>query len=245
METPIYLTRAQSRAVDEIAIREYGMLGLVLMENAGRNCAEVILKHLENHPEVKNWPLLICCGKGNNGGDGFVIARHLANKGIESTVLLWADAHELTGDAAANFAILKNMNASIAALADSSWNGVLGSIRPHQVIVIDALLGTGAMGEPRAPYDRAIAWINSLDGVVFAIDLPSGLDADSGAPSSQTVRAGYTLTFVTQKLGFLAAEAKPFLGQVQVIDIGAPRQVIAKAAALASVPYVRSGRPEF
>lgn len=228
--SPTYLTRAQSRAVDEIAIGEFGMLGLVLMENAGRNCAEFISTTLATRPASQDWPILICCGKGNNGGDGFVIARHLMNAGYEPTVVLWAESPELAGDAAANYAILAKMRAQIVCLGDDAWNSALAAVPQGKVILIDALLGTGAKGEPRAPYAQAIAWINSLNGLVFAIDLPSGLDADTGQASQNTISADFTLTFVTQKSGFCSDRAKPYLGHVQVIDIGVPRAVIDLAA---------------
>lgn len=229
-EPPLFLTRAQSRAVDAIAMRDYGMLGLVLMENAGRGAAEVIYQFVQSREEVKGWPIVICCGKGNNGGDGFVIARHLANGGLEPLVLLWTDPGELTGDAAANYAILEKMRAPIVRLGEAGWDDALAAIPRGKAIVIDALLGTGAIGAPRPPYDEAIAWINALNATVFAIDLPSGLDAENGEPSGDTVRAAFTLTFVSQKTGFASPMARPYLGEVRVLDIGAPRAAIEKAA---------------
>lgn len=222
----IYLTRAQSRAVDEIAIREYGMLGLVLMETAGRGCASWIRDHQAHHFRRPAWPIVICCGKGNNGGDGFVIARTLLNWGLEPSVFLWASRAELTGDAAANFSILKKMGATIFELRRPDWDHAIAEIPRGAVIVVDALLGTGAQGEPRPPYDQAIEWINSLQGTTIAIDLPSGLDADTGKPSGNTVRASATLTFVAQKTGFASAETRKFTGNVHVLDIGVPRAVI-------------------
>lgn len=228
--SPTYLTRAQSRAVDEIAIEQFGMLGIVLMENAGRNCAQFISTTLATRPASQNWPILICCGKGNNGGDGFVIARHLMNAGYEPTVMLWANPHELTGDAAANYAILEKMLAKIVCLGSEEWDKTLAAVPQGKAILIDALLGTGAKGEPRDPFAQGIAWINSRKGLVFAIDLPSGLDADTGQASQNTVQADFTLTFVTQKSGFRSDRAKAYLGQVQVIDIGVPRAIIELAA---------------
>lgn len=226
----LYLTCAQSRAVDAIAMQEFGMLGLVLMENAGRGAAEAIYQFVQSREEVKGRPIVICCGRGNNGGDGFVIARHLSNWGLTPQVLLWTDAKELSGDAAANYAILEKMRVPIARLNETGWEETLAAVPRGKGIVVDALLGTGAKGTPRPPYDEAIAWINSLGAVVFAVDLPSGLDADSGEPSERTVKADVTLTFVSQKSGFASPSAKPYLGEVRVIDIGAPREAIEKAA---------------
>lgn len=228
-QSPQYLTRVQSRAVDEIAIRDFGITGLVLMENAGRGSAEFIIRYLENHPETRHRAIAICCGKGNNGGDGFVIARHLAIAGFAPTVLLWTNPAGLTGDALANYAILAKTRTKIVNFDDASWEAEIAVISEGKTILIDALLGTGAVGKPWTPYDRAIAWINSLSTTIFAIDLPSGLDADSGRPSQNTIRADYTLTFVAQKTGFASAEARPFLGEIHVLDIGVPLEVIAAA----------------
>jgi NAD(P)H-hydrate epimerase len=225
-----YLTRAQSRAVDEIAIGEFGMLGLVLMENAGRNCAEFLQSVISERANLSDWPIVICCGKGNNGGDGLVIARHLANAGLSPLVLLWANPHELTGDAAANYAILEKMKSKIVCISDDAWDATLAAVPRGKAILIDALLGTGAKGEPREPFAQAIAWINTHAGLVFAIDLPSGLDADTGCASRNTIKADYTLTFVTQKTGFRSEGAEAYLGDVQVIDIGVPRVVMEMAA---------------
>jgi NAD(P)H-hydrate epimerase len=231
-EPTAYLTRAQSRAVDDIAIREFGMSGLVLMENAGRECASFLFRFRKSSPKHRDWPIVICCGKGNNGGDGFVIARTLLNWGVEPAVFLWSSSNEISGDAAANFAILNKMEANIVELGGANWDRALAAVPRGEVIVVDALLGTGAQGDPRPPYDQAIGWINSLCGLVIAIDLPSGLDADSGLPSGNTVRADYTLTFVAKKTGFAALGAEKHLGTVSVIDIGVPRAVIERAATL-------------
>ncbi len=223
----LYLTRAQSRAVDEIAIREFGMLGLVLMENAGRNCAELILRFLEAKGEpITTSRILICCGKGNNGGDGFVIARHLAIAGADPTILLWAKPSELTSDAAANYQILaKSGSRFVFANAPEALSS-METVNHPPTIIIDALLGTGATGPARQPYAQAINWINAQNATVIAIDLPSGLDSETGEPHPPTIRATHTLTFVGQKTAFQNPAAAEFLGQMHVIDIGVPQAVI-------------------
>lgn len=223
----LYLTREQSRAVDEIAIRDYGMLGLVLMENAGRNCAEAIIQLAETEGKsCAGSKIVICCGKGNNGGDGFVIARHLAIAGHDPTVLLWANSNELSGDAATNYHILVKAGARIVpALEPNAFTSNNPTSEPPPII-IDALLGTGATGKVRSPYDQAIDWINSKNALVFAIDLPSGLDSQTGVPNQPTVRAKHTLTFVAPKVAFLNPAAAEYLGQCHVMDIGVPMAVI-------------------
>jgi NAD(P)H-hydrate epimerase len=212
---PLTLTRAQSRELDRLAIEEYGMSGLVLMENAGRGCVDV-LERLGI-----DGPVTVVCGKGNNAGDGFVIARHLNIRGYECRVLLVCDENELRGDAAANFAILKHTSVSIHVglprdeHRDAAW-------------LVDALLGTGAQGDPRPPFDAAIDWINlhSANTRVLAVDVPSGLDCDTGQPSSHTVRADHTCTFGAMKVGFTQSVAKSYVGTVHVCDIGVPPQLI-------------------
>jgi NAD(P)H-hydrate epimerase len=251
------LTRQQVREVDRRAIADYGMTGLVLMENAGRGATD-FLCHLLNvslsstemtqHEGVANFhsystlaaPLsqnekpsvVIVCGKGNNGGDGFVIARHLDLRGIPAKTLLLADPNELTGDAAANFQILQKANLPIEVctapldvarftqqLAGASW-------------LVDALLGTGAIGEPKSPYAEAIDCMNAAGIPILAIDLPSGLDCDSGQPAKHTIRATATCTFVAAKTGFFTPAAAPYLGQLHIQDIGVPRQLLAELASV-------------
>jgi NAD(P)H-hydrate epimerase len=220
----IKLTRDQVRAVDRRAIDDYGMSGLVLMENAGRGVVETMLAiGVEG-------PVIVCCGKGNNGGDGFVIARHLDNRGRQARVLLFADPAELRGDAAANWRILEKAGIDYEVLAKDV---TLEQLLPHLAAadwIVDALLGTGATGEPQPPLSAAIAAINRANRKVMAVDLPSGLDCDSGAAAENTVVADRTCTFVAVKPGFLARGAEHFTGRVHVIDIGVPRRLVNEIA---------------
>ena len=214
------LSRDQVRQVDRRAIEDYGMSGLVLMENAGRGVADAILS-LGAHG-----PVVICCGKGNNGGDGFVIARHLDNRGKAVRVLLFADPDELRGDAAVNWHILER-----AGIAQESFGKdvTAAQLKPRLVDadwIVDALLGTGATGEPQPPYAEAIEAINAAVKKVLAVDLPSGLDCDTGAAARHTVVAEHTCTFVAAKPGFYKADAAHFTGRVHVIDIGVPHRLI-------------------
>jgi NAD(P)H-hydrate epimerase len=218
------LTRDQVREVDRRAIEEYGMSGLVLMENAGRGVTDTMLA-LGVHG-----PVVICCGKGNNGGDGFVIARHLDNRGHAVRVMLFADPAELRGDAAANWHILKRAGIKFETF---DTDVTAAQLKVHLVDadwIVDALLGTGAMGEPQPPFAAAIEAINSAVKKALAVDLPSGLDCDTGAAASHTVVAEHTCTFVAAKPGFYKPGAAHFTGRVHVIDIGVPRRLIAEIA---------------
>ena len=219
-----YLTRDQVREVDRRAIEEYGISGLVLMENAGRGCVDKLCEL-----GVRG-PVVICCGRGNNAGDGFVIARHLDLRGYAVRVLLFCDPPDLRGDAALNFAILAKCGVPVrivSAADDTSWESDLAGAD----WIVDALLGTGTRGQPRPPLDRVIERLNQQPARRLAVDLPSGLDCDTGEPAPTTFRAEHTCTFVANKSGFAAPAARAYLGQVHVLDIGAPRKLVAEVIA--------------
>jgi|SRR6185369_12007844 len=217
------LSRDEVRGVDTRAIHEYGIPGVVLMENAGRGAAELLIEL------GINGQVVICAGKGNNGGDGFVIARHLDLHGYDVRVLLFCDPSELSGDAAINCRVLS------AAHLGGDWKAALltaaqldGEFAAADWIV-DALLGTGTRGEIREPYVTAIHAINRATQAgkkVLAVDLPSGMDCDTGQPLGPSVRAHHTATFVARKIGFDRTGAEQFTGTVHVVHIGIPRRLL-------------------
>jgi NAD(P)H-hydrate epimerase len=200
---------------------EFGVPGIVLMENAGRGMAELLLA-LGIQGRV-----VVCCGKGNNGGDGFVIARHLDNARVRVRVLLFADPAELAGDAAVNHTILVRAGVPMTVLAGAAFDE--RPLREELTTadwVVDALFGSGLQGPVRPPFDRAIAAINAARARVFAVDIPSGLDSDTGQPMGATVRAHHTATVAALKRGFVEPTAGEWLGKVHVIDMGAPRRAL-------------------
>jgi len=211
-----YLTRDESREIDRRAIEDYGIPGVVLMENAGRGVADC-LEELGI-----SGPVVICCGKGNNAGDGFVVARHLQLRGHAVRVLVWAEAEELTGDAGVNFRVVQRMKIPLTLFGRGHSSTALEAALVGAGWIVDALLGTGARGEPRPPLDAVIEQLNAATAPKLAIDLPSGLDCDTGQASRHTIRAAHTCTFVAPKLGFKAPDVQGFTGQVHVVDIGAP-----------------------
>ena len=221
---PIVLTREQVRTIDRTAIETLKMPGVVLMENAGRAVAQEILGLIE---DVESPRVCIVAGSGNNGGDGFVIGRHLHNAHVDVMVLLVAAPDLLRGDAWTHYRILSQMPVPIhpmrsAEQMDQRW----GELEQADVIV-DALLGTGFSGQPRAPLDAAILAINAAPGAkVVAVDVPSGLDCDSGIAATPCVQAHLTVTFVARKAGFGHSAAAKYLGRVVVADIGVPRELI-------------------
>jgi len=223
MQFPVNLalSRVQVREFDRRAIEEYGVPGVVLMENAGRGAA-ALLRSLG-----ASGPVAICCGKGNNGGDGFVIARHLDLRKIDVQVLLFCRPDELGGDAKINYEVLVKAAVPIVIHADQhSSDDFLKSELSGADWIVDALFGTGLQGPVRPPIDRVIAAINDSGSKVFAVDIPSGLDCDTGEPLGATVRAQHTATFVAKKAGFLKPSATAWTGVVHVVDIGAPRRLL-------------------
>lgn len=218
---PRVLNREQVREVDRRAIEEFGLPGVVLMENAGRGCTDWLLER------GVAGRVVICCGRGNNGGDGFVIARHLDNHGVDVRVLLFARPDDLRGDAAINFRVIERAGLAIRVLTEpADLPSLADEFRPAEWIV-DGLLGTGTLGRLREPVATVIEAINQSPARVLAIDLPSGLDCDTGTPVDlerpAVVRAEATATFVARKPGFDVPEAAAFCGEVRVIDIGVPR----------------------
>jgi NAD(P)H-hydrate epimerase len=214
------LSRDQVRSIDRRAIEEFGLSGLVLMENAGRGCVDVLCRL------GCRGPVAVVCGKGNNAGDGFVIARHLDLRGIAVKVLLLGSPAELRGDAAVNYAIAVKSDLPIIDLSGAWDDAQFEAELAGAEWIVDALLGTGATGAPRSPWDDAIRLMNTCRAHKLAVDLPSGLDCDTGIPADPTLRADHTCTFVARKAGFDNPAAAEYLGTVHVLDIGAPRKLV-------------------
>ena len=203
---PVY-TSDEMRALDRWAIERAGIPSLELMERAGAEVARAIIA-LE-----LDGPVRIVCGRGNNGGDGLVVARLLREHGLSVDVLLLFAPADLSPDARANHDRV-----------DTRQIGVdeLPAALERSAVVVDALLGTGFAGSPRPPLDKAIEAINAARATVVAIDVPSGLDASSGEVEGPCVRADLTVTFHAPKLGLWIAPGKMYAGRVEVVDIGIP-----------------------
>jgi NAD(P)H-hydrate epimerase len=219
---PRSLTRAEIRDVDRRAIEDYGLPGLVLMENAGRSAAELMAGPLGIAGAAT-----IVCGKGNNAGDGFVIARHLELRGIAVNVLLASPPETLTGDAAVFYEVVAKSGIPIQNLstaAKSEWMAVLSESSSNWIV--DALLGTGLIGPAREPFAMVIDAVNVSGRPVFAVDLPSGLDCDTGLPAGPCIHAAHTGTFVARKIGFDNPASKAWTGEVHVLDIGVPAALL-------------------
>jgi NAD(P)H-hydrate epimerase len=211
------LTCAEIRELDRRAIQDFGLPGVVLMENAGRSAAELLVQ-LGAAGRV-----VIVCGKGNNAGDGFVMARHLANRSIDVEVFLAAAPESLSGDAAVFYRVLAQSRTPLRDLSQASpaeWAQAFADRQP--IWIVDALLGTGLRGPAREPFAGVIETINAAGVPIFAVDLPSGLDGDAGIPAGASLRAQYTGTFAARKIGFDNPASRAWTGEVHVLDIGLP-----------------------
>ncbi len=224
------MTRAQIRELDRRAIQEYGVPGMVLMENAGRSVVD-LLEQLGI-----DGPVAICCGKGNNGGDGLVMARHLQERGREVDVWASSPLDQWRGDAAANLKICKasGIEVRVANVAHAAGLADLVAALQGADWIVDALLGTGVVGAVRSPVRQILEVINTIDAKKLAVDMPSGLDCDTGLPQGPVFQADYTCTLVAPKPGLLVPEAKPFVGELHIGSIGAPRALV--QAMLDSLP---------
>ena len=214
------LTCEQVREIDRLALEKWGMPSLLLMENAALNAVAVVLDTLENQLLIapSQAKVTLLCGSGNNGGDGYAIARHLHHWGVEVAVLALQSPDAMTGDARINALICQRMRLPITLIDNPAQ---VTDACAKQDVVIDALLGTGFHRPVREPIRSIIAAINGLDQpCVVAIDVPSGLNADTGQPCDIALHADVTVTFVDRKVGFDAPSAADYLGQVHIADIG-------------------------
>ncbi|MEX0586943.1 MAG: NAD(P)H-hydrate epimerase [Pirellulales bacterium] len=214
------ITCEQSRRLDQWAAERYSISTLVLMENAGRGVADVLSRL------GISGPVVICCGKGNNGGDGFVVARQLDQRGYEVRIAVFGRPEELRGDAAANYAILERAALPIEIFAAGHERARLAKTLAGAAWVVDSLLGTGSRGAPRPPLDAVIEQLNAQPAPMLAVDIPSGLDCDTGEASPATIRAAHTCTFVAAKPGLLLPAARPYVGELHVVDLGIPRRLV-------------------
>ena len=222
------LTRDQTRAIDRFAIEQLGVPGVVLMENAGRLCADAVADFLHGPVGRK---VAICAGAGNNGGDGFVVARHLSMRSTKVVVFLVSPADKLSGDAEINYRIVRNLGPDIREVGSAELANLSTELRGFDVVV-DAIGGTGIRGAPRGDIAVAVEQINAAGRPVVAVDIPTGLDCDTGKAEGPAVRARLTVTMVARKKGFDVPASAEFTGEVRVVDIGIPADVVERVAGL-------------
>jgi ADP-dependent NAD(P)H-hydrate dehydratase / NAD(P)H-hydrate epimerase len=223
VDFPLLLTAAEMRAADLAIARALGVPTLQLMESAGRGVADVVRREI-GHTLGASGEVVIVCGGGSNGGDGFVAARHLADAGTRVRVLLTAPRSKIQGDAAAALAALDETG--VVPIEDGSgwaaaaaWRARLGSTRV--IAVVDAIFGTGFRGPVRDVPAAAIVAMNAAGGRKVAVDIPSGLDADTGRSVGAVFHADVTATMGARKLGLCIGESSP-VGRIEIVDLGAP-----------------------
>ena len=217
------LTSRESRDLDRRATEEFHIPAETLMENAGKAAAEQSLKFLEKSGTSGPWKVLILCGGGNNGGDGLVTARILREKGNKSEIVFLKPRESLKGLALLNFERAENLNIPCEFLPKTD---ILEQKIEEAHLLIDALLGTGFKGALSDGFKTAIEKMNSSGKPILSIDVPSGLDSDSGQTQGSCVRAQLTVAMGAMKKGFLNETAKEFTGKVVVADIGYPHALL-------------------
>jgi ADP-dependent NAD(P)H-hydrate dehydratase / NAD(P)H-hydrate epimerase len=214
----------QMQELDRATINDIGIPGAVLMENAGRGTYEKIV---ETVPDAVARRIAVLCGHGNNGGDGFVIARYFHTAGAWVTAFVFADTDRVKGDALANLVAFKEAGGSVMNITgEEQWRQAAPDIL-QAGIIIDGLLGTGLSSEVKGLYRAAIESVNALsEATVVAVDIPSGIDATTGAVLGAAVKAHLTCTFGLAKKGLVVHPGVQYAGRFEVIDIGIPSELV-------------------
>ncbi|MBA3019150.1 MAG: NAD(P)H-hydrate dehydratase [Proteobacteria bacterium] len=219
------VTAGEMQEMDRQTIESYGLPGRVLMENAGLGATQILLKQFKGLVDKK---VGIVAGRGNNGGDGFVMARYLSQKGISVTVYLLAKKSMVKGDAAENLNLLAPLDITVIEMPDQKSFSKNKTSMLHQDIWIDAILGTGLKSDVKGYFRKIIEFINSLARPVFSVDIPSGLNADTGQPCGACIQAHTTATFAFAKTGHLIFPGAGYTGNLEIIDIGIPNYIAEK-----------------
>jgi len=228
------VTRKEARRIDKLAIEKYGIPGIVLMENAGLAVSRVVSQMLGDKKDATNASqrVAIFCGKGNNGGDGFVVARHLINRDIGVNIYLLCEKKDVKGDALINLNILLRMGQAVKEITcPDDIEGVKEEVYGASLIV-DAILGTGTEGEVKEPMKSSIDFINGTLLPIVSVDIPSGLDADNGMLLGTSIKATKTVTFVAPKKGFYLNEGPLQTGEVTIADIGISVKILRRMPGL-------------
>ena len=216
------VTASEMREIDRRAIEEHGVPSLDLMERAGAGAAQVIAFH----GLQKNQKVVVLCGKGNNGGDGFVAARYLREWGADVTCWVIGERDEMTSDALRNLVTAEDAGVRVRPYRpDDSDEDVVAELGDAKVAV-DALLGTGATGRLRDPIKRLTRLLNAASTRVYSLDMPTGMNADSGEVDPDCVRSAMTITFGFPKRGLYTLPGRDLCGDITVVDLGYPESLV-------------------
>ncbi len=216
-------TAFEMRNIDRVCMEEIGLPGIALMENAGSSIAIAALEMLR---ESNGKSVSVVAGRGNNGGDGFVVARHLANYGVRVKVFLLAEKEKISGDAKTNLEVLERIDLSPKEITSEEELEQIRSSLVHSDLIIDALLGTGIKGEVRGLFAPAIKLINEMPRPVLSVDIPSGLDTDRGSPLGVCVKADRTVTLGLPKRGLVVYPGASYVGKLSIAHIGIPAKLL-------------------
>ncbi len=222
----IVTTAAEMRRMDALTIARFGVPGATLMERAGVGAAAIILARF---PHVRKHGVVVLAGKGNNGGDGFVVARALRKKRVRVDVVLAVPASEIKGDARAKLLAWQKSGGKIIAVSDTRLQPLARALT-RAGLVVDALFGTGLSGEITGLPAELIAMVNAAGIPTVALDLPSGLDADRGVPLGTAVEAELTIAFAAPKIGTVVYPGARYAGELAVVDIGLADEAIREVA---------------
>ncbi len=221
------VTASEMQQMDRETIESFGLPGRVLMENAGRGVVDVLVK---TFPAIqsfgRNQRIGIAAGRGNNGGDGFVIARYLSGRGASVSVYLFSDRTAVKGDAVANLKLLDALKVPVVEITDAALLAQHQSAMRQQEIWVDALLGTGLNAEVKGLFRAVIEFLNSLNRPIIAVDIPSGLNADTGMIHGACIQAHTTVTFGFAKIGHMLFPGAEVTGRLETIDIGIPPHIV-------------------
>jgi NAD(P)H-hydrate epimerase len=218
------VTAKEMRDLDSVTINDYGIPGVVLMENAGRSTFQMIAEIFQQME--RGLKAVVICGPGNNGGDGYVIARYLINHAAQVSTFLLSPKSKIQGDALTNLRVLEKMTNEIYELEGIGAINTAVEVWREADLVVDAILGTGLDSDVRSPYKEAIGEINRCPGVIVSVDIPSGLNADTGKIMGKSVIADYTATYGFCKIGMAVYPGLEYCGEVEVVDISIPDRAL-------------------
>lgn len=210
------------RELDRLATEVHGIPGVVLMENAGAQVARILW---QEYADLQAHRVAVLCGRGNNGGDGFVIARYLHNRGVAVSVFIIGEPHGLRGDAGTHLDMLRRAGVDPEVVPTAESARAVGARLAGYDLLIDALLGTGLKAEVSGVFQLIIAAMNAAGKPIVSVDIPSGLSADTGMLLGEHVRASLTVTMALPKRGLLLYPAAEHVGRLVVVDIGFPAAV--------------------
>ncbi len=235
------VTAEEMQAMDRLTIDSFGLPGRLLMENAGRGAVRMLLEHF---PDSRKKCIGIMAGRGNNGGDGFVMARYLSQAGAQVRVFLLTEKRRITGDAAVNLNLLEPLGIPVLELPDAAGFQAAREALKTVDLWVDAMLGTGLRSTVSGFYHEVISFLNQSSRPIFAVDIPSGLNADTGRPQGICIRAAATATFAFAKIGHLLHPGADYTGRLGIIDIGIPdfiRKEVDPRQGLITPELIRSG----